>query len=224
MVSQLCEDFEIQNERQIKTAEEKIRGAEHRLLSKVDCYEALAQKEINDLKQKLIQSEQNLRNTLEQLHDQQETSCRAQILVNESIIEIEKLENELETNKDKNLEMERKMLELESKQVLVEENEARFQDCVENLAKDNEKMKTVIELMQTSEDNLVEQIKQLQLQNEAKDLYKAKLHEYEADMEDAAEMRKRYIELSGKYDQLFQKLEDQSKENGELKKKVHTLC
>lgn len=120
--------------------------------------------------------------------------------------------------------MERKMLELESKQVLVEENEARFQDCVENLAKDNEKMKTVIELMQTSEDNLVEQIKQLQLQNEAKDLYKAKLHEYEADMEDAAEMRKRYIELSGKYDQLFQKLEDQSKENGELKKKVHTLC
>lgn len=230
----LNEELEMANESSLKVTEERIQAIERDLQGKVEDYRSTAQKEVRELEVKLKGKEEELRDAMEQLHEQQKTTEACQDLIKRSKLGLERLEaiNVESEYKNNRLENALKHLEIDLEKVRVSEREAKenlllAEQTLRDQTDENDGLKrelTALQTIQEENETYKKQLEQLQKKNEEdvrlKDFYKSKLSECEAEIEESTDLRKKYIEQSGKYDELLHRHENLEIRNAELEAKV----
>lgn len=195
----LNEEFEVQNEAVEKVVEERVKAMEKMLLDKVEDFKVAAQHKQDELNQKLVEKENLLQDTMRQLQEQQSLISESQRLCKRSKSEIEQLESannkyEFECKSLKtNLELRNKEIEaLKAQEHVVDDLKAQLSESQEKANGYQQNF----------------------------EYYKTKTAEYESEMEDLRLIRKKYIDQSGKYDELLQRFENLETENSNLRTKI----
>ncbi|XP_031339748.1 hyaluronan mediated motility receptor-like isoform X2 [Photinus pyralis] len=136
IVTDLCDIIEEQNKMTVDLAEQKVLQLKEELCNKIDDFKSKSKAEIKLKEDELNKVKKDLSEARELLHDQNILNCKAQEWISLSQDEI-------------------KQCEVLEKKLLASE------DSRHNLLKENSKLKTVIELMQASENDLLKQISDL---------------------------------------------------------------
>lgn len=92
LVQTLNEELDIKNETTLKLTEEKIQNLEKSLLEKVENYNTIAQESKKGLEEKLHATESNLKDAMEQLHQQKKLTDESEKLINTTNLELNRLE------------------------------------------------------------------------------------------------------------------------------------
>lgn len=231
----LNDELEIQNESTLKLTEEKIRKVESALQQKVDDFKATAEASTKKLEKELRDKDEKLNEAMEQLQQQQKMSDESGVLIKNALLELERLEavrvdNEYKNNRLQNaLERSEKQVEtLTVNEKNTKEQLSQKEAALQNQILANEQFKIEMQRLKDVYEKEAEahkkQISQLQKKNEEdvklKDFYKNKLTETEKEIEEFPKLHKKYIEQSGKYDQLLHKYEILEARNMELEAKV----
>ncbi|KAJ8945068.1 hypothetical protein NQ318_005248 [Aromia moschata] len=198
------EELEMQYESAIKLNTTEIQQLKSELVQKVEAYRAEAEsstKKLHDsqeLTKEVIQM-------LQETHSQMET-------------QLEHLEN---VNAQCKFECEQSQNELEDYRI----REMDWNDEREKLENVVKEMENLLEIKQDEVGELRRQLAQAQECSDARQIqmqfYKRKVAECEKELDESAHINRRYIEQSGKYDELLQKFEQLEMEN--LKNKNRCL-
>lgn len=226
----LNEELEMQNESSLKLTEEKIQSIETALLKKVDDYRITAEATIKESAEKLKDKDEKLKDAMEQLHEQQKITNACHNLIKTTKLEVERLEAINTEGQFKNNRLENALKHFEEEVAVLRISEKNTNEKLlqaEIQIKENEKLKQELKTLQVvQEENEAHKklIAQLQKKSEEdlklKDFYKNKLNEYEAEIEECSCLRKKYIEQSGKLDELLHRYELLEMRNAELEMKV----
>ncbi|GJQ83134.1 hypothetical protein Trydic_g15371 [Trypoxylus dichotomus] len=224
----LYEDMELQNESNLKLAQNQIRKLEKELLRKVDYYKMKAEASIieNNLANQETPSE--LAEIKEQLHQQQTLNSEAQNLIT-------KASQELEQYITYNKELEQKILNLTNELEAATKRSAEIEDVNKELReqlKNQEDRYNELEKNTNVEvdaengeiESLKKEMNQLQEKGDSYyqycEYYKCQTSKYEKEIEELNVIQRNYIDQSGKYDELLQKYDELLVRNAELAKTI----
>lgn len=233
-VQNLNEELEMQNESSLKLTEEKIQSIETALLQKVDDYRAAAEMTMRESEEKLRDRDEKLRDAMEQLHEQQKITNECHNLIKTTKLELERLEAINTEYQFKNNRLENTLKHVEDEVAVLRISEKATKEKLLQAEKikeikiaENEKLKQelkCLQVVQEENETYKKQLAQHQKKSEEdlklKDFYKNKLNEYEAEIEECSCLRKKYIEQSGKFDELLHRYELLEMKNVELETKV----
>lgn len=203
------EELEMQHESAIKLNTSEIHKIKAELLEKVESY----RREVEKVSKKSREDEEVKREIIQQLHEAHKLIDRFKMefecfdMINSQYeFEVEQSQNELEDYRIRELEW----------NVLKEKLEHTVKELEGRLGMKQEEV-----------DDFKKQISQLQDKCESYfqhyEYYKDKVAEYERELDETGNIHKKYIEQSGRYDELLQKFEQLEKENMENEKKIIKL-
>lgn len=203
------EELEMQHESAIKLNTSEIQQIKAALLEKLGNY----RKEVEILSKKLREDEEVKRETMQQLHEAHDL--------------IEKLKMEFECfdtiNNQYEFEVEQSQNELEDYRI----REMDWNNLKEKLEHNVKELESLLEMKQEEVNELKKQLVHLQDKCESYlqdcEYYKNKVMEYERELDETVNIHQKYIEQSGKYDQLLQKFEQLEKENLENQNEILKL-
>lgn len=237
LVQTLNEELEIKNETTLKVTEEKIQKLEKSLLEKVENYNTVAQECRKELEEKLHITETNLKDAMEQLHQQKKLTDESEKLIGTANLELNRLETLVIDYEFKNnrLQVVLKTLQKECDTLRNTEQEikakqiATVAELTEKVA-ENEQLKSKLNKLLISNEeveNFMKQIAQLQEKSDSYykycEHYKAVANEYQREIEELGDIRKKYIEQSSKYEDIALKYEQLENTNAALNKKVNII-
>ncbi|KAG5887967.1 hypothetical protein JTB14_035042 [Gonioctena quinquepunctata] len=188
------DELEMQYESSIKLNRTDIDNMGLKLLEKVDDY----QREVETYSKKIEYERKLKKEIMQQLHD-------AYDMINRLKLDLENIEMLHSQYK----------FELEQSQNELEDYHMREMDW--NIIRDKlehtiEELEEILEAKHLEIDELKKKIVHLEEKNNSysqySDYYQKKLQEYEDEQIETGNIHKKYIEISGKYDQLSQKLEE----------------
>lgn len=225
------------NKATVKSTEEKIQCLEQSLHEKVEKYKTEAIESRREVETKLQVTESNLKEAMEQLHQQKKLTDESQKLINNANLELNRLEAMVTDYEFKNnrLQTVLKTLQKECDNLRNTEQEIKSKQIaasteLKTKIAENEKLKTDLEKLRFNSDeveNLMKQIAQLQEKSDSYykycEYYKSIANGYQQEIEELSDVRKKYIEKSSKYDDIILKYEELEKRNAELQKKVTFL-
>ncbi|XP_018571601.1 hyaluronan mediated motility receptor-like [Anoplophora glabripennis] len=197
------EELEMQHESAIKLNTSEIQQLKAELWQKVKTYR-------KEVEKKLIESEETKKEIMQQLHKAHE------------VIEILKTEFKCfdTTNCQYEFEVEQSRNELEDYRI----REMDWSNLKEKLEHNVRELEDLLEMKQDEVNDFKKQVAHLQDKCESyfhhSEYCKNKVLEYEKELEDAGNIHKKYIELSGKYDELLQKFQQLERENLENQKEI----
>lgn len=222
------EELEMHHEYALKLMEDNIKKAERILHQKVEDYKISAERMEADLRKQLAEKEKILGDVMEQLSEQQKLIGESQKLFKTTKMEMERIEGENVDFEYKNkcLEVAGKRMEKELENI--KKRNAELEETLEKTDLENLELKK--ELNNTSKvsseavENFTKQIAILQEKSDSYyrycEYYKNKCAENESELEELIEVRKKYIEQSGRHDELLQRCEALEKENAEMKARI----
>lgn len=222
-----CEELELHHEYSLKLMEDNIKKAERILHQKVDDYKTSAERIEADLREQLEEKEKLLGDAMEQLAEQQKLIGESQKLFKNTKMEMERIEAENIDFEYKNkcLEMAEKRMERELENV--KKRNAELEETLEKIDLENLELKKEMKNTKVSSEEIENFTKQITILQEKSDsyyhyceYYKNKCAENESELDELIELRKKYIEQSGKQDELHQKCETLEKENTEMKARI----
>lgn len=207
IVTSLYDVIEEKHEVAVKEAERRMLDVEEKLLCKVNFFKEQADEKIKETLENYEKTKKELNTVTDHLYKQQAINTKAQECLAISQSEIERLELLANEYSSKILTLESSCNDLEEQLI-----SRKLQNAVID---ENSKLKTVIELMQASENDLLNQLNDLKQQ-----LKKTDVGLPDHNLNETTHKCKSEIELVEKLNGMAQKLELLETENVKLRKTI----